>query len=101
MSITEPLTEAEQNNGNEPVTSWFRLAYIYGIPAALLVYLVIMGATTFANDLKEVKAGVAADTARLEDLNRHMELLIKINRQSCVNTANGDRLAIAGCMVPE
>ena len=101
MSITNTLENTEQNNGNGPVTSWFRLAYVYGIPAVLLVYLVILGATTFATDLREVKAGVTANSVKIDDLNRHLEVLVKINRQACVNTSNGDRLAIAGCMVSE
>lgn len=80
---------------------WFKLIAMQGVPAALLIVLVLLGATAFAKDLAAVKVEVHENAVKLEDMNRHLSLLIKVNRQSCVNTANGDRLAIAGCMVAE
>jgi hypothetical protein len=82
-------------------SNWFKLITTQGVPAALLIVLVLLGATAFAKDLGEVKAQTLATATKVDDLNRHLELLIRINRQSCVNTSNGDRLAIAGCMVSE
>lgn len=80
---------------------WFKIITWQGVPAALLIFLVVLGATAFARDLAEVKQQVAVNQSMLMDLNRHMELQVKIQRQTCVNTSNGDRLAIAGCMVSE
>ena len=96
------MSEAPMANGGLfDGNGWFKIITLQGVPAALLIFLVVLGATAFAKDLADTKAAVLQNQEMLADLNRHMEVLIKINRQSCVNTANGDRLAIAGCMVGE
>lgn len=81
--------------------NWLKLVVMQGVPAALLIFLVVLGATAFAKDLADTKAIAQATAVKVDDLNTHLELLVKIQRQTCVNTANGDRLAIAGCMVTE
>jgi hypothetical protein len=98
-SLSEVTMTVGPFNGN--TNGWIKLITMQGVPAALLIFLVILGATAFARDLAEVKTEVKHNAAMLADLNRHMELMIRIHRQTCVNTANGDRLAIAGCMVTE
>lgn len=101
MSIINSLQEESNSGGADMNGSWIRLAYIYGIPAALLVFLVVMGATVFATDLAEVKTQTQHTLEKVENVNNRLDLLIKIQRQTCVNTANGDRVAIAGCMVTQ